>query len=98
MAKSSRNRAMSLKKALRKRRISNTIYYFPYYNNLHQYSKNKIHCSCGYCVSKTKNKGKKRHLHANYAPSVNWSISDKKKIMSLDESLNNYLSDEYIQI
>ena len=97
MAKSSRNRAMSLKKALRKRRISNTIYYFPYYNNLHQYSKNKIHCSCGYCVSKSKNKGKKRHLHANYAPSVNWSISDKKKIMSLDKSLNSYLS-KYVPV
>lgn len=94
MAKSSRNRAMSVKKALRKRKIDNAISSVPYYNNLHQYSKNKIHCSCFYCSSKSKNKGKRRQLHANYAPSINWKISDKKKIISLEESLNNYLSDE----
>ena len=36
-------------KAIRKKHLTEVIYYrgkeFPYYNNLHQYSKNKIHCS-----------------------------------------------------
>ena len=74
MAKSSRNRAMSLKKALRKRRISKTIYCFPYYNNLHQYSKNKIHCSCSDCNPKTARDG--------------YTNTDKKKLLNLEEQLN----------
>ena len=47
------NRDVSIRKALRKRRISREIYGYSwankeweYYDNLHQFSKNKIHCSC----------------------------------------------------
>lgn len=45
------------KKALRKRRIdrekeSSSIYHQDWYNNLHQYSKNKIHCSCPLCATR----------------------------------------------
>ena len=49
-------------KAIRKRRIAKEIYPSiledseEYYDNLHQYSKNKIHCSCGLCSAKTRNK------------------------------------------
>ena len=47
------NRKMSVKKAKRKKRITEEVYWhgkeFPYYDNLHQYSKNKIHCSCPLC-------------------------------------------------
>ena len=39
----------SISKALRKKNISSKAYGFDWYNNLHQYSKNKIHCSCGMC-------------------------------------------------
>ena len=43
------NRDVSKRKALRKRRITQEVYWggkdHPYYDNLHQYSKNKIHCS-----------------------------------------------------
>jgi hypothetical protein len=44
------NRDVSIRKALRKRRISRYDYYYrveekDYYDNLHQYSKNKVHCS-----------------------------------------------------
>lgn len=50
------NRDVSIRKALRKRRIAREVYYdgdtHPYYNNLHQYSKNKIHCSCSMCSAK----------------------------------------------
>ena len=57
-----------------------------YYNNLHQYSKNKIHCSCGVCMAKTRNKNyKRRHIHGNYAPAINYSARDKRKILSMTE-------------
>lgn len=67
---SARNRDLSRRKALRKRRIANEIYrnhdsqgeYLPYYDNLHQYSKNKIHCSCPSCSAKTRNKGKRGQM------------------------------------
>lgn len=65
--------------------------YILLYNNLHQYSKNKIHCSCGMCscYNKTKNKGKRRGIIGNYAPSYNWSHADQKKIDEL-----NYTEEE----
>lgn len=47
-------------KAIRKRNISNELYFsitgHPYYPHLHQYSKNKIHCSCPMCTDKSKGK------------------------------------------
>lgn len=41
------------RKAIRKKRIINA-YGWDYYDNLHQYSKNKIHCSCPLCRGLTK--------------------------------------------
>lgn len=41
------------KKALRKKKISRAVYGIDYYDNLHQYSDNKIHCSCGICRFKS---------------------------------------------
>ena len=60
------------------------------YDNLHQYSKNKIHCSCPMCSAKTRNKGHRRK-RKNYAPSINYSIMDLKKQQSMDadEKENN---------
>lgn len=49
-------RHMDTTKALRKRRICRKFYGWEYYNNLHQYSKNKIHCSCPICAAKTRMK------------------------------------------
>ena len=51
----------SITKALRKEKISKNIYgkNFSYYDNLHQYSKNKVHCSCSFCSEKTNNKAYK---------------------------------------
>ena len=49
---SARNRDVSRRKALRKRRIARAVYHWSesdYYDNLHQFSKNKIHCSCPVC-------------------------------------------------
>ena len=76
------NRYNSRMKALRKQRIDRAIYSYldrgrfarehGYYDNLHQYSKNKIHCSCPLCsakVSKYKGRG----------VTVNYTISDRRK-------------------
>jgi hypothetical protein len=57
-----------------------------YYNNLHQYSKNKIHCSCGMCMAKTRNKRyKRRHIHGNYAPSINYKHSELKRQLAMTQ-------------
>ena len=77
------NRYMSKKKALRKKKIADEVYWngkeFPYYNNLHQYSKNKIHCSCPLCRAKTKN-------HEGY----NYDLKDLKRQEAMDNDEKNY--------
>ena len=84
------SRSKDWSKAIRKREIdrntkSSSLVY-DYYDNLHQYSKNKIHCSCPMCNAKTNNKGK----HRNWVPgSKNWKISDRKKIESLEDLGDN---------
>lgn len=53
------------KAALRKRRIAEENYGFAWYDNLHQYSKNKIHCSCAMCAFNNKHSGWKSYTHAD---------------------------------
>lgn len=67
-----KNRYLSRKKALRKRKIDRFHYgcVYPWYDNLHQYSKNKIHCSCPMCSAKTRN--------------INYKISDLRKVQAMD--------------
>ena len=63
--------------ALRKKNKAETIGLnknYPYYDNLHQYSKNKIHCSCSDCNPKTARDG--------------YTNTDKKKLLNLEEQLN----------
>ena len=80
------NRDFSIRKALRKRRISEEVFLYtkdhPLYDNLHQFSDNKIHCSCPICSRKTKNKGKR--IKKNYHPSLNYKKADAIKVDSLD--------------
>ena len=64
-----------------------------FYKNLHQYSKNKVHCSCPMCSAKTKNKGNSRLKHANYSPSINYKPSEKRKIDSMNYEIENYEDD-----
>lgn len=84
------NRDVSKRKAIRKRRIAEEIYpgekSNPWYDNLHQYSKNKIHCSCPMCSAKTRNKGRRRYkIGGNYARNLNYKIADLKKLIDMDE-------------
>lgn len=79
------NRRKSILKALRKRRIDKAIYphaELGYYDNLHQYSKNKIHCSCPMCSAKTRNKGHSRYK--GIIPGINYKISEIRKIQKLE--------------
>ena len=66
------------KKAIRKKKIINA-YGFDYYDNLHQYSKNKIHCSCPLCRAKTRGN--------TYGPSEHWSIRDEKRREEMDNQI-----------
>ena len=75
------------KKALRKRRIVEDCYILydsGYYDNLHQYSKNKIHCSCPMCTQKTNNRGRNKWYGKGCK---NWKHSDLIKIGRLESQL-----------
>ena len=72
-------------KAIRKRNL-----YPDYYDNLHQYSKNKIHCSCPMCARKSNNKG----AYAFYHGSNNFPIADKRRQEEMDDQLEDLTFDE----
>ena len=70
-------------------------YIFPkrgMYNNLHQYSKNKIHCSCPMCSAKTRNKGKRRKTKP-CAPSINYRRMDLRRQQAMDADIESYNED-----
>lgn len=75
------NRFNSRRKALRKRRIDRQTqgHYSttPYYDNLHQYSKNKVHCSCPICSRKSKNYLKINDMRKNEA--MDFAIKDSEE-------------------
>ena len=83
------NRDVSKRKAIRKRRIAEEIYpgekSNPWYDNLHQYSKNKIHCSCPMCSTKTRNKGHRRYKAGNYNRNLNYKASELRRLLAMDE-------------
>ena len=70
------------KKAIRKKKIINA-YGYELYDNLHEYSKNKIHCSCPLCACKSKGKKAKRLT----GPSECWSISDRRKFEEMEDQI-----------
>ena len=82
-------RTKSWTKALRKYHIDRDVFagkwWWPIYNNLHQYADNKIHCSCPMCSPKTNNK--KRSGARGWEPLKNWSISDQKKINNMESQV-----------
>lgn len=87
------NRKISFQKAIRKKRIIDRYSWskdYPYYDNLHQYSKNKIHCSCPMCSRKTRNKGKRRNKSGNYSRTICYKVSDLRKVMAMDADEMEY--------
>lgn len=73
--------------AVRRRKIAENVFGFSYYNNLHQYSKNKIHCSCPLCASKTNSK--KLHGRSN-----NWKPSDLRKLEQARSQIEDYMTEK----
>lgn len=90
------NRDVSIRKALRKRRLVREIYRSwsnleqEYYDNLHQFSKNKIHCSCPCCSTKTRNKGHCRNKTGNYNRNLNYKTSELRRLLIMDEEEMEY--------
>ena len=70
-------------KARRKQLICKKIYGWEYYDNLHQYSKNKIHCSCPMCATKTNGK----HIKNGWHPRFNPTMKDRKQIDKMNYNL-----------
>lgn len=92
-------REMAWRHAIRKRRIAREVYPgepgWEYYPNLHQYSKNKIHCSCPLCSAKTRNKGRRRTKHpGNYSPSINYKIQDLRTQLSMDDMEKDFFAEK----
>lgn len=91
-----KNRYLSRVKAIRKRKLDKDVCWYSRdrsygrYDNLNQYSKNKIHCSCPMCSSKTRNKGSSKHK--GMSPTINYKISDLRKVQRMDQSEAEYLS------
>ena len=91
------NRDVSIRNALRKRRISKEIYNcsyankdWEYYDNLHQFSKNKIHCSCPCCSTKTRNKCHRRYKAGNYNRNLNYKASELRRLLAMDDEEMEY--------
>lgn len=93
------NRYKSIVKAKRKQKIARDIYSSAfwsgdYYNNLHQYSKNKIHCSCPECSPKTRNKGRRVKHCANYSRSINYKKQDLLTQLSMDDMEDDFFEEK----
>ena len=81
------SRKMDWKHAKRKRNIVKNIMGGDFYDNLHQYSKNKIHCSCCMC-----NPRKSWGCGAN-SISCN-SIADQRKLQAMRRDMEE-IDDDY---
>ena len=93
------NRHMSYTKAKRKYKISKEVFGFcdPGSDHLHWYSKNKIHCSCPMCNSKTnlKKHGKYRSIGgwgALQKGGKNYTHQDAKRLEQMDQEYGEYSS------
>ena len=69
-------------KARRKQNISQHNLGFDWYDNLHQYADNKIHCSCYMCRAKT--------AKTSGCYGKNWMLADKKKIQEMQDQLVDF--------
>ena len=75
-----KRRKQDVTKAIRKRSICNTMYGKDWYDNLHQYSKNKVHCSCNMC-----------RFRPVWNPDAK-PVSDMRKADAMDYKMDEYLT------
>ncbi len=57
------------------------------YHNLHQYSKNKIHCSCSICSGKT---NMPKYRHGGKCEGMNYTIKDYKRYKAMEQEIKEY--------
>ena len=99
-------RAKDISKARRKQKLAKELYFLGqdrnWYDNLHQFSKNKIHCSCGMCSAKTNSK-RRRGKGISDSPLVkttrwgsgvdrygkNYKTSERRVIESMREQIKS---------
>ena len=85
------SRDQDYRHAVKRRRIDRELssyIWHDWYNNLHQYSKNKIHCSCGLCACKTNGSRARRHSCHTTEPAENWSTRDRRQIEDQENQLD----------
>lgn len=73
-----RRRRLNISKARHKRYISRKVHGLDWYKNLHQYSKNKVHCSCNLC-----------RFRPNWDPN-NMSMRDVRRTEIMNQRLREY--------
>lgn len=91
---------MRKKHIAKKKAICKDVYGFEWYKEDGCYNKGKIHCSCPICSEKTNDKkliksngpvskreSKLSTTHKRYGRK-NWTISDKRKLNSIDNQLD----------
>ena len=78
------------KKALRKQDIIQSHHGLNWYDNLHQYSKNKIHCSCPMCRCKTNDK-------QVVGSAMNWPVGDQKKLDDMRQQVSEYYEGDDVE-
>jgi hypothetical protein len=79
------------KNARRKRRIDRIDGENDCYDNLHQYSKNKV-LRPSDPFHKTNNKNQRRNNEGEFAPSTNWKPSDRRSIDDANQQIEEELS------
>ena len=68
-------RKLNMSKARRKAFISRSVYGLDWYRHLHQYSKNKVHCSCNLC-----------RFRSSFEPDEK-PVQDLKRLEDMEEQL-----------
>ena len=71
-------RLTNIRTALNKRNTARRVYRYDWYDNLHEYSKGKIHCSCYMCRIRSNNK----KCIINEPP-----MRDKRKLLKIKQEL-----------
>jgi len=84
-------RMQTWKNARRKRRIDRIDGENDCYDNLHQYSKNKV-LRPSDPFHKTNNKNQRRNNEGEFAPSTNWKPSDRRSIDDANQQIEEELS------
>lgn len=78
-------RKKDIHKAIRKKNIDLFVHYradiYPWYNSIHQYSKNKIHCSCYWCSSRKRKFSYYSHSDLMKLAKTNYDLYEYNNIL-----------------